>query len=278
MMHFLPRTIAFVTAISPLFVSQMDAYCARCIKIEEERAKEQTAHPQTFHYYDDLIGLHENNSSQSENSTQTETGVLSGSTYRITEVQKSSESSDSSKTNRLQSLLLANTERPIDENFFEEDDIPNPKGKDSDKNDVQEEGEKPTPVKPVESSLSKTYSAIYTIFKTKNFLEALGGSYTLFIPTNQAILALPPEKIMNLVRPENAEKLATLVSNHVIARKILRKDFIENNNEEIKAISGRNLTLSYKDDNLYVENIRILRAEPAGSDGIIYLIEKVLDE
>jgi uncharacterized surface protein with fasciclin (FAS1) repeats len=285
MLRFLPGTIAIVTAISPLFVNQMDAYCARCMKIEEERAKEQAAHPQPFHYYDDLVSLHEKDSSekessdsnQSEDSTQTGTGALSGSTYRTTEVQKSSKSSDA-KTSRLQSLL-ANVPHPVDANFFEENTIPDSKEKDKDSNkETPEHSEGNIQSQPVHPSVSRAYSAIYTVFKTKNFLEALDGAFTLFIPTNQAIQAFPPEKVIRLALPENAEKLAALVSNHVIARKILRNDFVDNSNQEVKAISGRNLTLSYKDGNLYVENIKILRAEPAGFDGVIYIIEKVIGE
>src|ERR1700730_9175079 len=100
MIRFLPRTIAIVTALSPLFMHQMDAYCSKCVKIEEERAKEQNAHPQSLSYYDDQISLHEesdsakdNKSNQSENSSQAGSGSLSGSAYRATETQKSSKSS-----------------------------------------------------------------------------------------------------------------------------------------------------------------------------------------
>jgi uncharacterized surface protein with fasciclin (FAS1) repeats len=266
----------------------MDAYCARCVKIEDERAKEQAAHPQTFHYYDDLVSLHEernarndhSDSNPSDSSSQDGTGALSGSTSRTTEIQKSSKSSDSSKTNRLLASL-ANIDRPVDSHFFEEGKIPDSQEKETDKNEESEtlENSANTPQSiAVEPAAAKAYSAIYTILKTKNFLEALDGNYTLFIPTNQAIQAFSHERLISLSQPENAEKLAALVSNHVIAKKILRKDFIDNNNQEIKAISGRNLTLSYKNGNLYVDNIKILRAEPAGFDGVIYVIEKVIGQ
>lgn len=284
MKRFLPGAIAIMTAISPLFISQINAYCAKCVKIEEDRAKEQAAHPKPFSYYDDLVSLHDEKNSEkadsnpSDNSSQTGNGALSGSTYRSTEVQKSSKSSDS----KVDRLLAANNQQPIDENFFKEKEVFNTQSKTDDKDKDNENAgnvdESTTQPQTVDSTVLKTYSAIYTIFKTKNFLETLDGAYTLFIPTNQAIQALPVEKFTNLARPENAEKLAALVSNHVIARKILRKDFIDNNDQEIKAISGRNLTLSYKNGQLYVDNIKILRAEPAGFDGVIYVIEKVLSE
>jgi uncharacterized surface protein with fasciclin (FAS1) repeats len=221
MTRILLKTIWVTTFSSLLFISQMEAYCARCMKIEEERAKEQAVHPQTLGYYDGQISLHvednlvtKNDSHLSKDLSQTESGALSGSTYQSTEVNTSS-------------------------NF-------------------------------------RDYSMLYTIIKTKNFLETLAGNFTLFIPTNKALQQLQPEALIGLTQSENAEKLAALVSHHVVAKRILRSDFINNNNLEVKAISGRNLTLSYKNGNLYIDNILILRAEPAGLDGVIYIIDKVL--
>ena len=66
------------------------------------------------------------------------------------------------------------------------------------------------------------------------------------------------------------------MSNHVIAKKILKQDFIDNNDLEVKAISGKNLTLSYQDGKLYIDNVLILKMEAAGYNGIIYVIDKVL--
>ena len=61
----------------------------------------------------------------------------------------------------------------------------------------------------------------------------------------------------------------------MIARKILKKDFETYNDYEIKAISGKNMTLRFKDGKLSINDAQILRAEPAGYDGVIYIIDKV---
>lgn len=129
---------------------------------------------------------------------------------------------------------------------------------------------------PSDALLESSYSALYTIFKTKYFLETLDGSFTLFIPTNDAFRQLPPGALMELTKTENQEKLAALVSNHVVARKMLKQDFETYSNREIKAISGRNLTIRAENGKLSVENAQILRTEPAGYDGVIYVIDKVL--
>jgi uncharacterized surface protein with fasciclin (FAS1) repeats len=125
-------------------------------------------------------------------------------------------------------------------------------------------------------SENPNYSSFYTLFKTKDFLETLDGPFTLFIPTNEAILKLPPDFLANLTKPENKEKLAAIVSNHLVAKKFLKKDLIEQSNKEIKAISGRNLRIRSDQGKISIDNAKIIEIEPAGYDGVIYIIDQVL--
>lgn len=279
MIRVLPKAIMIATVMSTLFLtSQIEAYCSKCVKIEEERAKEQAANPQPFRYYDDQISLR----TEEDNTSETGSGALKGSTYRSTKEKdksskpvKKAEDSQTQKNSTEQFLALNENGQPKNVEFFEEDTSglnqnPSDKQQDSLQESMPSNSTNPSNIS------SQAYSTIYTIFKTKNFLETLDGSFTLFIPTNEAIQLLPPGTLMNLIRPENAENLAALVSNHIVAKKILKKDFNDYNNLEIKAVSGRNLTLSSKNGKLFIDNVQILRAEPAGYDGVIYVIDKVL--
>ena len=56
-MSFLLKAIVALLTISLLSRNEIEAYCSRCVKIEEERAKEQAANPQPFRYYDERILL-----------------------------------------------------------------------------------------------------------------------------------------------------------------------------------------------------------------------------
>ncbi len=281
MMSIFPKAIILLTAISPLFTNHLQAYCSRCVKIEGERAKEQAAHPKPLQYYDDQISLNSKDDSSNQiggktgdDSSGIGSGALSGSTYRSsTEPDKSSKSSEandqsihSSKT-PLTANLLTDYEQAKIHNFLAKNDQP-----------LEKSGETLSPKKdssPYSPPLSSTvYSTIYTIFKTKNFLETLDGAFTLFIPTNEALKQLSFRTLTELTLPENEEKLATLVSNHLVAQKLLRQDFT--NNTIVKTISGRNFTLENKNGKLRINNIEILRAEAAGYDGVIYVIDKVL--
>src|SRR5262245_22558436 len=78
MIRILPKTLWILAAISTVFTSEISAYCARCVKIEEERAKEQAEHPQTVGYYDDQKSKSDR-SSQPQSPPEEEKKVLSGS-------------------------------------------------------------------------------------------------------------------------------------------------------------------------------------------------------
>jgi uncharacterized surface protein with fasciclin (FAS1) repeats len=253
MKSILPRIILMTTAMtSLLFIHQMEAYCARCVKIEEERAKEQAKHPQALAYYDDQISLrtkddlpHQSQSQESEEKSE-RLGTLSGASYRV-----SAEKNENS---------LEGTDKITSQQ----------------EQNGSQEGMGSSQFNQSSASLSSGYSTLYTIFKTKNFLEILDGSFTLFIPTNEALQQLSARTLIELTQPQNAEKLATLVSNHVVARKLLEKDFTQSKSLEVKASSGKNLTLTSKNGHLFVNNSRILRIEPAGYDGVMYIVDKVL--
>ena len=270
-MHALPKTVLFLTAVSTLLTHQIQAYCSRCVKIEGERAKQQAAHPEKVGYYEDQVNLNINKtlSPVIGEKTSANSSLIDGQIRTQTE---------NFQQTYNQLLSFNANERSINKDYFEENNIPGVKQNESKTGPIDSE-EKTDPYQPKPYALSVppiAYSTIYTILKTRNFLETLNKDFTLFIPTNEAIKQLSPGILIDLNRPENEEKLASLVSNHVVAKRILKTDFTLVNNLEVKAISGKNLTLSHKNGKLYIDNIEILRIEPISENGIVYVINKVL--
>jgi len=58
--------VVSVSAIAIGFAGQAYGYCAKCVKIEEEREKEQAAHPTPWNYYDDMTNLHSSDNSATD--------------------------------------------------------------------------------------------------------------------------------------------------------------------------------------------------------------------
>lgn len=255
MFRSLPATICLFALTATLQCTQVNAYCSKCAKIEEERAKEQAEHPQPVKYYDDQVGLHRKEDR----------------TIALAEISKESSLQNETEASKASQSLPDNLQK-ASEKFFKEEKMIKQMNTNFTESKVNSgETNKRTP-----SLNQQSYSIISTILKTKHLLETLDGSFTLFIPTNEALQKMPQETLQNLSKPENTEKLALLISNHVVATKILKKDFETHHDKEIKALSGRNLTLKSEDGNLSIEGAHIIRIEPAGYDGVIYIIDQVL--
>ncbi len=251
----LPATVWMIAIAAVLQVNQINAYCSKCTKIEDDRAKEQAEHPQPMKYYDNQV-----NSQRKEDHKIALADVSQGSTLQ-TETEAS-----------ITGQPIPKDIQNASEKFFEEDKLIKAKNHNSSDAPAQSKETKRS-----DPSLNQdSFSIIYSILNTKHLLETLDGSFTLFIPTNEALQKMPLGTMQELNRPENTEKLALLVSNHVVAAKILKKDFEIDHEKEIKAISGRNLTLKSENGNLSVDGAHIFQIEPAGYDGVIYIIDQVL--
>lgn len=234
---FFPIMMAVATSIVS-FNCQIQAHCARCTKIEVERAEEQAKHPQKAGYYDDAIHLHADSDQKQTNSAKEETET-SGTT-------KPQEKSTPSST-LLTSTLLAQASPPSRLK--------------SDQQQVSFEND------------SQQHSILLTILQTKDFLNTLAGPFTLFVPTNEALYKLKSPPLQDLGRAENRDLLTTLVANHVVTQKLLEDGLVQT---PIKTLSGRNLLIRAQQGQLKVNDAHILRVIPVGSNGIIYVIDQVL--
>ncbi len=295
-MQFLSKALWIIVTVSPLLNGQIHAHCARCERIEKERAIEQTKNPKPAGYYDDQISLHsstEETSSSDDSLSDTKTRSdtkknLNNTNQRHpTNKKKPSKTSPDSQdsTSNLSQLYLEENLNLFEASYLAQNTSNTERFEktgnsqaNTNSTSFNRNEESNSPREGNASSLpeDRAYSTLLTALKTRLFLETLDGSFTLFIPTNAALRKLPPGTLIELAGPENQEKLAALISNHVVAKKILRKDFEALEDQEIKAISGRNLMIHAHNGQLTVNGAQILRIEPAGYDGVIYIIDKVL--
>src|SRR5687768_11318900 len=50
------------------------------------------------------------------------------------------------------------------------------------------------------------------------------GPYTIFAPTDQAFAKIPKNKMDELLKPENKERLQTLLRNHIVPGKLMANE------------------------------------------------------
>jgi uncharacterized surface protein with fasciclin (FAS1) repeats len=99
------------------------------------------------------------------------------------------------------------------------------------------------------------------------------GPLMVFAPTNEAFAALPPGTVEELLKPENKDKLAFILKNHVTPGNYT-KDFLKKF-KTLGQASNENVVVEVIGDDVYVGGAKILASIPAGN-GIVHVVDKVI--
>jgi uncharacterized surface protein with fasciclin (FAS1) repeats len=115
---------------------------------------------------------------------------------------------------------------------------------------------------------SPDHTTLVAALKAAEYVDALSnaGPFTVFAPTNAAFDKLPAGTVEDLVKPENKEKLRTILEYHVYVGVL---------SETLNQVSLDNVTLGKKDGKITVNGANVL-GSARGSNGIVYIIDAVL--
>ena len=135
---------------------------------------------------------------------------------------------------------------------------------------------------------SKDHTTLVAAVKAAGLVETLSsaGPFTVFAPTNEAFGKLPAGTVDNLVKPENKDKLTTILTYHVIAGKLDSKELMMKIKEGkgkamLNTVQGTPLTFMQKGNELWVMDAKGNKAKVTikdvyQSNGVIHVINTVL--
>jgi uncharacterized surface protein with fasciclin (FAS1) repeats len=135
---------------------------------------------------------------------------------------------------------------------------------------------------------SKDHTTLVAAVKAAGLVETLEGPgpFTVFAPTNSAFDKLPAGTVETLLKPENKEKLTSVLTYHVVPGKIGSKELMSmvkagNGKATLKTVQGENLYVTMKgkkvmitDENGGVSTVTI--ADVNQSNGVIHVVDTVL--
>lgn len=106
--------------------------------------------------------------------------------------------------------------------------------------------------------------------------EALTGDQplTVFAPTDKAFAALPKGTVEALLKPENRDKLKSILALHVVPGKVSAGDAL--NTGKAKALSGGELAFSIDEGLFKVNGATIVKTDITCDNGVIHVIDAVL--
>ena len=100
------------------------------------------------------------------------------------------------------------------------------------------------------------------------------GPFTLFAPTDEAFSRLPNGTVADLLKPENRDKLRTILTYHVIAGRVSAAQ--ARNVTSAATVSGQSIRISTSNDQLRINDAVVRVADVPASNGVIHIIDRVL--
>lgn len=135
---------------------------------------------------------------------------------------------------------------------------------------------------------SKDHTTLVAAVKAAGLVDTLSGKgpFTVFAPVNTAFDKLPDGTVPTLLKPENKEKLAGVLTYHVVAGKMSAADIEAKAKEmggkvELKTVAGGSITLMGEGGGWVIvdgkgDKAKITIADVNQSNGVIHVIDTVL--
>ena len=102
------------------------------------------------------------------------------------------------------------------------------------------------------------------------------GPFTVFAPTDAAFAALPAGTVDNLLKPENKDQLAAILTYHVLAGKVMAAD-VAGKTVEPATVQGKTMkVVGGADGTVTVNDAKVVSANVEASNGVIHVIDKVI--
>ena len=100
------------------------------------------------------------------------------------------------------------------------------------------------------------------------------GPFTVFAPTDDAFAKLPAGTLDDLLKPENKDKLAAILTYHVVSGKVMAKDVATMKMAE--TVNGQSVTVSMEGDAVMIDSAKVVQADVECSNGVIHVIDTVI--
>lgn len=139
---------------------------------------------------------------------------------------------------------------------------------------------KPADDIPTVAQKAGQFTTLVKALQAAELVDALKGKgpFTVFAPTDAAFAKLPKGTLEDLLKPENKEKLRSILLYHVVAGKYLAADVkkLKSGTQVETLLKGKKITVTRKRDGIYVNDAKVIKTDVMASNGVIHVIDKVI--
>lgn len=121
-----------------------------------------------------------------------------------------------------------------------------------------------------------SFKTLAAALKAADLIDTLKGKgpFTVFAPTDEAFAKLPAGTVEDLLKPENKAKLASILTYHVVAGKVMAADVVKL--KEAKTVQGKAAKITVKDGKVMVDGANVVKTDIETSNGVIHVIDAVI--
>jgi uncharacterized surface protein with fasciclin (FAS1) repeats len=135
---------------------------------------------------------------------------------------------------------------------------------------------------------SEDHTTLVAAVKAAGLVETLKGDgpFTVFAPTNQAFENLPDGTVEYLLKPENKEKLSSVLTYHVVSGNYDAKSVVSAVKKSmgkltLTTVQGKDIIITLEGKNVVITDAvgntaKVTATDLSGSNGTIHVIDAVL--
>jgi uncharacterized surface protein with fasciclin (FAS1) repeats len=139
-------------------------------------------------------------------------------------------------------------------------------------------GPNPTPKQDIVDTAvaAGSFKTLATALQAAGLVDTLKGKgpFTVFAPTDEAFAKLPAGTLEDLLKPENKERLAAILTYHVVPGRFLAAQVIKM--DSAKTVNGQSLTINTNGGTVMVDNAKVVKTDILCSNGVIHVIDSVM--
>lgn len=130
----------------------------------------------------------------------------------------------------------------------------------------------------VETAVSAgNFETLVAAVKAAGLAETLQGPgpFTVFAPTDEAFAKLPAGTVDDLLKPENKDKLVSILTFHVLPGKVMSSD-IAGKQTDVKTVEGSLVNVNAKGGDVMIDKAKVIGVDVEASNGVIHVIDTVI--
>jgi uncharacterized surface protein with fasciclin (FAS1) repeats len=120
------------------------------------------------------------------------------------------------------------------------------------------------------------FKTLATALQAAGLVDTLKGPgpFTVFAPTDEAFAKLPAGTVEDLLKPENKQKLTSILTYHVVAGKVMANQVVKLH--EAKTVNGQDVKIMVDGGKVMADNANVVQTDIQCTNGVIHVIDTVL--